>query len=136
MKIFIICSKQFYKDIPPILEKLKKQGHHCMMPNCYDDPNAETKSWTGGEQAHSDFKRNMFLRSRKVTEDVDAVLCLNFEKDGNMNYIGGATFLELYDAFMMNKKIFIWNDLPQGIFYDELHGFAPAIIQGDLNLIK
>ena len=135
MKIFIICSKRFYKDIPPILEKLEKQGHDCIMPNCYDNPDAEAQSWTGGEKAHAGFKRKMFSRSRKVTEDVDAVLCLNCEKDGKPNYIGGATFLELYDAFMMNKKIFLWNDLPQGIFYDELHGFAPKIIHGDISLI-
>ena len=33
----------------------------------------------------------------------DAVLTLNFDKNGQKNYIGGATFLEVYDAW--NEKL-------------------------------
>jgi len=67
---------------------------------------------------------------------MDAVLCLNYDKNGIKNYIGGATFLELYDAFKLNKKIFLVNDIPEGILKDELIGFSPIIVKNNLELIK
>lgn len=62
-------------------------------------------------------------------------MTLNFEKNGTPNYIGGATFLELYDAYVLEKKIYLWNDILEGILYDEIHGFGPAILYGDLSKI-
>jgi hypothetical protein len=135
MKIFIICSKAFYGKIPPIKAELEKLGHRVTLPNSYDDPNAERESHALGANGHQTFKKQMFERSRAVTEKVDAVLTLNFEKHGQPNYIGGATFLELYDAFMLGKKVFLWNEIPEGILFDEIHGFAPVIIDGDLSKI-
>jgi len=29
---------------------------------------------------------------------------------------------------MLNKKIFLWNDIPKGILYDEIHSFTPVIL--------
>ena len=64
---------------------------------------------------------------------------LNFdkEKDGitYKNYIGGATFLEMYDAFRLNKKIYLYNDIPSGMLYDEIEGFNPIVINGNLDLV-
>ena len=40
-KIFIICSKAFYKDIPPIKEKLEENGWEVFLPHTYENPNAE-----------------------------------------------------------------------------------------------
>ena len=61
-----------------------------------------------------------------------------YEKEGEIfkNYIGGATFLEMYDAFRLGKKIYLYNDIPNGMLFDEIEGFGPIIIKGDLNLIK
>ncbi len=135
MKIFIICSKVFYEKIPPIKDLLEAAGHTIVLPNSYDNPNAEKESHALGDAEHKAFKKRMFERSRRVTAGVDAVLTLNFEKHGQPNYIGGATFLELYDAFTLGKKIFLWNDIPEGILYDEIHGFDPVVLHGDLELV-
>ena len=67
---------------------------------------------------------------------MDAVLVLNYDKNGNKNYIGGATFLEMYEAFMNDKKIYLYNDIPEGMLYDEIEGFSPVILNGNLDLIK
>ena len=45
MKILIICSKAFYKDIAPIKKKLEEMGHKVELPNSYYEPDAEKKSW-------------------------------------------------------------------------------------------
>ena len=78
----------------------------------------------------------MFKRSRDRIKSMDAVLTLNFDKNGKKNYVGGSTFLELYEAFMENKKIYLWNEIPEGILFDEISGFAPEIINGNLDLVK
>ena len=78
----------------------------------------------------------MLKHSTDVIENNDAVLVLNFEKHGMKNYIGGATFLEMYDAFRLGKKIFLYNDVPEGILADEIIGFSPIIINGNLTKVS
>ena len=136
MKVFIICSKAFYKDVEPIKEKLEQMGHVVELPNSYYEPDAEKKSWDLGPKEHAEFKARMFKKSEKKIASIDAVLTLNFDKNGKKNYIEGATFIEIYEAFMKNKKIYLYNDIPEGMLYDEISGFSPIVINGDLNLIK
>lgn len=135
MKIFIICSKAFYKDIPPIKEKLEAKGHEIFLPNSYDNPAAEQESWNLGEKEHAEFKAKMFRMSAEKIKSMDAVVTLNFDKNGKKNYIGGATFIELYEAFMADKKIYLYNDIPEGMLYDEISGFSPVILHGNLDLV-
>lgn len=136
MKILIICSKAFYEKIPPIKERLEEMGHRIELPNSYYDVDAEKKSWQLGEKEHAKFKAKMFRMSEERIATMDAVLTLNFDKNGKKDYIGGATFIELYEAFMKNKKIYLWNAIPEGMLYDEIAGFSPIVIKEDLNLIK
>ena len=140
MKIFIICSKQFYPRIPEIKTFLESKGNEIYLPNCYDDPTTEQRMWDLGEKEHQDFKARMIRKSEEKIKTMDAVLVLNFDKEKYgityKNYIGGATFLEMYDAFRFNKKIFLYNDIPEGMLFDEIDGFCPIIIHGDLNLIN
>ena len=133
MKILIICSKAFYGKIPSIKAELEKAGHEIELPNCFDCP--ETEDGLRGTEKHSEFKAAMFKKSRATIAEMDAVLILNFDKDGVKNYIGGATFLEAYDAFCLNKKIYLFNDIPEGILKDELIGFSPVVIKGDLSKV-
>ena len=135
MKIFIICSKTFYNEIPHIREELEKMGHTIILPNCYDTP--DTESRLRGTNEHARWKSEMIKHSEKVISDVDSVFVLNDEKNGIENYIGGATFLEMYDAFRLDKQIYMMNDIPKGLLADEIIGFNPVILNGDLSkLIK
>ena len=136
MKILIICSKAFYEKIEPIKEKLEEMGNIVELPNSYYDGNVEEKAWKQGSKAHAEFKEKMFKMSKERIGNMDAVLTLNFDKNEKKNYIGGATFLELYEAFMQDKKIYLYNDILEGMLYDEISGFSPIVIKGDLNLIK
>lgn len=136
MKIFIICSKAFYDKIAEIKTKLEEKNHIIILPNSYDNPNLEFEIMEKGEKIHKEWKKKMFNLSIEKIKDVDAVLVLNFQKNGIDNYIGGATFLEMYDAFRYKKKIFMYNDIPKGMLYDEILGFEPILINGDLNLVK
>ena len=57
--------------------------------------------------------------------DADAILILNYDKDGKINYIGGNTFAEIAYAIALNychgKKIKIYTvkPLPKDVPYHE-----------------
>lgn len=130
--MFLICSKVFYDKIPPIKEALEHAGHQVTLPNAYDDPGTEARYHELGSEAHAEWKSKMFHHSQEVIEGIDAVLVLNFEKNGQPNYIGGATFLEMYDAFRLGKTIYMYNDVPDGMLKDEINGFGPILLHQDL----
>ncbi|MDO8507360.1 MAG: hypothetical protein Q7S53_02225 [bacterium] len=135
MKIFIVCSKKFYGKIPDIQKTLEENCHVITLPNFFDDPGAEAKVRAQGNEEHSKWKAELLNHSADVIDNNDAVLVLNFDKDKMKNYIGGATFLEMYDAFRLGKKIYMYNDAPEGILHDEIIGFDPIIINGDLTKV-
>ena len=136
MKIFLICSKKFYDKIPVIHEQLIGMGYSITLPNCYDDPQIDTRYRDLGDEEYSRWKATMFDQSKNSLANSDAVLVLNFEKNGVKNYIGGATFLEMYDAYKAGKKIYLYNDVPEGILKDEIVGFRPILIGGNLGKIQ
>ena len=140
MKVLIICSKQFYSKIEEIKEILKSKNIEVFLPNCYDDPSTEERMWKLGKKEHQEFKAKMYKQSEETIKNMDAVLVLNYDKnkDGEIykNYIGGATFLEMYDAFRLDKKIFLMNDIPEGMLFDEIEGFNPIVLNGNINLVK
>jgi len=133
MKILLICSKAFYDKLNYFKNSLELLGHIVHMPNCHNAPETEAKY--RGTDKHSEWKASMMRRSEEVIKDMDAVLVLNYDKNGQKHYIGGATFLEIYTAFRFKKKIFFVNPIPKGIVEDELIGFNPTIINNNLNLI-
>ena len=134
MKILLICSKAFYNKLTFFKTELEKLEHQVTMPNCWNCPETEDKY--RGTKEHQLFKAKMFRQSENTINKMDAVLCLNYDKNNQKNYIGGATFLELYDAFRLNKKIFLLHEIPEGMLKDELIGFNPIIINEDLSKIN
>lgn len=136
MKVFIACSKHFYDKVLPIKEFLESKGHEVTLPNSFNEPFAEERFRNMSAEEHINFKSKMMRKDRENLEPQDAILVLNFEKKGIPNYIGGATFLEVYMAWHLGKKIFFYNSLPKCSFTDELIGINPVVINGDLERIK
>ena len=119
---------------------IEEKNIEVSLPNCYDDPTTEQRMWDLGKEEHQKFKAKMYKQSEDTISNMDAVLVLNLDKEKNgliiKNYIGGATFLEMYDAFRLGKKIYLYNDMPKGMLFDEIEGFGPIIINGELSLIR
>lgn len=136
MKIFVICSKAFYPLIHGIKRTLEESGHEVLLPNCYDNPELEDQMKHLSDKEHSIFKASMIRRSELVISNVDSVLVLNFSKNGIPGYIGGATFLEMYNAFRLDKSIYMFNGVSDSSLSDEIKGFSPTIINGDLSRLK
>lgn len=136
MKIFIVSSKHFYKYVPKIKEELEKKGHKVMLPNSFDFPLKEEEMKKLSDEEHKEWKSKMMkLHGPKIKKN-DAILVLNFKKGNYLNYIGGATFMEITKAWELNKKIFFLNPIPKCCFTDELKAINPKIINSKLDSIK
>lgn len=135
MKIFVCSSRHLYHKAALIIAALEEAGHIITPPNNYDDPGRENRMKTGETQEYVNWKAGMLKTQAEKVAANDAVLVLNFEKDGKPNYIGGATFLELFKAWELGKKIFLYNPIPEGMLYDELAGMNPVVINGDITRI-
>lgn len=136
MNIFIVCSKHFYGKISAIKEELEELGHSITLPNSYDEPLKEEEMKKASPEEHSAWKAEMMKKQEPKVRANDALLVLNFEKNGQENYIGGATFMEIVKAWELGKKIFLYNPIPKNIFEDELKGMRPVVIEGYLQKIK
>lgn len=136
MKILICASKHHYDTIAPIQATLEGIGHAVMLPNSFDAPMKEEEKKKEGPEAHREWKAMMLHKQSEKVLANDAVLVLNFDKGDKKNYIGGATFLEIFRAFDAGKKIFMWNPIPEGILTDELCAMGPVVINGDISKIR
>ncbi|MBO4855034.1 hypothetical protein J5500_01340 [Candidatus Saccharibacteria bacterium] len=136
MKVFVAASSSFWNKLPAIKKKLEKLGHEVMLPSTVEDPELEERTWQESEEAHVKLIRKLFEDSEeRVGQWCDALYLLNFDKHDTPGYIGGAALIELYIAHREHKKIFIENDIFPGPMYDEVMGFGPVFIHGDLTKI-
>jgi hypothetical protein len=62
----------------------------------------------------------------------DAILVLNYCKNGVDNYIGANTLLEMGLAFHLNKNIYLLNEIPELSYKEEILGMFPIVINNDL----
>jgi len=64
----------------------------------------------------------------------DAIFVANVAKNGEKNYIGAHTFMEMGYAHYLGKKIFTLNDLPdQSYIKDEIMVMNSMTVGGDFS---
>lgn len=90
------------------------------------------KTWFGNADDY--YKKAKLMRGHFDKIDVaDAILVLNYEKNGQANYIGGNVLMEMAIAFHARKPIFVLNDVPRySKFVEEILGMQPIFLRGDL----
>ena len=136
MRVYIVCSKAFYGKIPPIKDQLEASGYQVTLPNSFDNPTKEFEMKAVGAAEHAQWKGEKLREGLVKVHDSDVVLVLNFEKNGQPGYIGGATFMEIAEAWVHHKPLYFYNPVPEGMLHDELVAMTPVIINGDLSLMK
>ena len=139
MKIMLCCSTAFYDKVDEISKYLIDKGYEVIYPNGYLENNYEIDENVSDEE-YSKFFKDMFQESIDKIKTCDGIIVLNYDKTKNgavnPNYIGASTFLEMYEAFMNDKKIYMMNDYPNNMLLDEIKGFNPIILNGDINSFK
>ncbi len=142
MKIAIIGSLDFTDKIKETANKLTERGHDVIIPVTSEMilTNRVTleqilKEKESGEIYKRMIKQNTIKYFYERIKEVDAVLVLNFDKRGIKNYIGGNVFLEMGFANILDKRIFLLNDVPEMFYRDEIKAMQPIVLNGDLSKI-
>jgi hypothetical protein len=136
MKIYLAASSSFWDKLPEIKKKLEALGHEVKLPSTFDNPKLEEETWEKSEEAHIKLVRELFEDGEEIVSWCDGIYLLNYDKRGVKGYVGGAALIELYMAHRGFKKIFLENDIFPGPMYDEIMGFGPIFVHGDLKAIK
>jgi predicted RNA-binding protein with PUA domain len=136
MKIVICCSISAAKKVMEIASILEKQGHELVVPrdlDKYADGTFEMENSYDSTQnkIEGDLIRAYFEEIRNC----DVVLAVNEDKNGIKNYIGGNTFLELGFAHVLDKEIYLLNEVPDVSYQDEIIAMKPVVLNGDLKKI-
>lgn len=66
----------------------------------------------------------------------DAILIVNDEKNGIPNYIGGNVLIEMGQAYVNDKIIFLLNNIPQLPYTAEIESMDPICLDGNLKNIQ
>ena len=125
MKKILICgSMRFYKEMAEWKEKLGQQGYEATTPARLADVH-EIRDKENDLGRFEQVKREQGMKHFQKVIDTDAILVLNFDKDGRKNYIGGNTFAEIALAVAINYtqgrniKVYTLNPLPEDSDFTE-----------------
>ncbi len=143
MKITICGSLNFSYEMGKIAEDLKKLNFEVCIPKTSKEilnneislENIKNQK-ENGKIVERAIKNNVIKEHYNKIKNSDAVLVANFDKKGIKNYIGGNTFLEIGFAYILNKKIFILNPIPEISYNHEIEIMQPIVLNGDLSKIK
>ena len=144
MKITICASISSTPKIKEVADRLMALGHETKIPFtakkiingelslaeylCEKEKNGDIKWRTCDDM---DFIKRFY----DLVKNSQAILVLNIDKNGVKNYIGGNVLMEIGFAYVMNKKIFFYNDIPKMPYTDELIAMKPIVINGNLRKI-
>lgn len=140
MKITICGSSTFKEEMLEYKDKLINLGHDVIVHPDYEGLVSGEKQdlWERIKKEHGAVKKeNRYIRwYYDAIVSSDAILVLNFDKNGIPNYIGGNTLMEIGFAHVHDKKIFLLNDIPELSYTDEILAMYDVILNGNLSRIK
>jgi hypothetical protein len=136
MKIGIISSMQFTDKMVETRDKLNSLGHDAFLTNLHKTMIGKSADEIEEIKLHQKFNLDAIREFWNMMQGADAVLVLNYNKNGIKNYIGGNTLMEIGFAHVLNQKIFLLNPIPEMPYCkSEIEAVKPIIIHGDLTKI-
>ena len=137
MKIAICSSLTFAKQMIDCKKELELLGHEAVYSDFADEFIGKTDEEKEKLNARNFAERDVIREFWKKIKLCDAILVLNYQKKGIENYIGGNTLMEIGFAHVLDKKIFLMNEIPEIPYYKaEIIGVKPVILNGNLKMIK
>ncbi len=133
MKIAICGSMTFSPEMLEVGKRLRKLGHEVTLPDFTEHyATLETRDSMHVESTHNKVEHDLIRDYFEVIKKHDAVLICNPSKNGIENYVGGNTFIEMAFAHVLNKKIFMYNPIPDMSYKDEMEAMRPIILNRHL----
>ncbi len=141
MKIYVLGSTSFMHEMIAARNELCRLGYDGWIHPDYDKFVRGEKSdvlHRAANGEHAAVKReNNYLRVHyKHICQSDAVLVVNLEKNGIKNYIGGNALIEMGQAYVNDKIIFLLNEIPDMAYTPEIECMDPVCLHGDLKNIS
>ncbi|MBU1034128.1 hypothetical protein KKI22_04275 [Patescibacteria group bacterium] len=137
MKIVICGSISAAEEIIEVRDKLEKLGHHVEIPEGVKNEFLRGRTEVAtSEKANDKIKHDLIRGYYKKIANHDAVLVVNPKKKGIKNYIGGNTFLEMGFAHVLDKKLFVYYQIPTMSYSSEIQAMQPVVLSGDLERIQ
>jgi hypothetical protein len=137
--ITICCSAAFYRQALEAEEELSKAGFRVLVPDTAyrmkQTGNFDVSAYKTWYSNSSDWgkKADLMRRHFEKVLNGDAVLVLNFEKNGIAGYIGGNVLMEMALAFHYRKPIYVLHPVdPKSPLYEEILGMQPVFLNGNL----
>lgn len=141
-KTITICSSvSFYKDIPPLYDQLSKMGYKVLLPDVADVMRLNKnyhheKTWLTNKNDYHKKTKLMDEHFKKVIQ-ADAILVVNYDKNGMKGYIGGNVLMEMVLAYHYKKPIFILNDIDEKLpLKEEVYGLNSIFLDRNLESIR
>lgn len=141
MKIYVLGSTTFMHDMIRVRDELIALGLEGWIHPDYDayvrgEHNDRIQRAANGEHAAIKRENNYLHVHYQNILASDAVLIVNNEKRGIQNYVGGNALIEMGQAYVNHKKIFLLNGLPTDLSYaPEIECMDPICLNGDLTNI-
>lgn len=132
MKIVFCGSMAFAAKMLELKDGVENLGHRAVLP---DTAAAHAAGRVSMENKEEKIVNDSIRKHYEKIRESDAILVLNFDKNGIAGYIGGNSFLEMGFAHVLNKKIFLLNPIPAIGYADEIEAMKPVILNGDLTRI-
>ena len=128
---------QFTERMLEIRDLLIELGHNAFMTDLHNALIGKTDEEKEIIKLYQKNNMDAIREFWRAMQGADAVLVLNFDKNGIKNYIGGNTLMEIGFAHVLNQKVFLLNPIPEIPFYKtEIEAIKPVILNGDLSKIK
>lgn len=124
---------KFFKEIKQLRIKLENLGFEVLAP---EEVESNIDYANLSKEKRIDIKQKTIDRHLGKIKKSDAILLANYSKNGIDNYIGANTFLEMAFAYILEKRIFILNDIPEQPNTDEIEGLKPIVLKGDLRVLN
>ncbi len=146
MRIALCGSIAFYDEMLNAKKKLERMGHSVELPPL-EIPDGEgnrisvkeyyriRKESSEDERWVWERKKEAILEHFRKIRDCDAVLVLNYEKNGIKGYVGANTLMEMGLALFLGKRIFLLNSVPEMQYREEILGVNPIVLDGKLEKI-
>jgi hypothetical protein len=137
MKIVICGSMKLSKKMIDVKNKLEILGHELILPRHTEEYAAmNTSDHIHSESVKNKINNDLIRDYYYKIVDSDAILVINDTLNDIEGYIGGNAFLEMGFAFVLNKTIYLLNNIPDLGYRDELEAMQPIVINNDYSKIK
>ena len=137
MKITICGSIKFAFKMVEVKQILEKMNLTVDIPIGTEEyASGEQKIENQAESLKNKIEHDAILEHYNKIVASDAILVVNEDKNGIKNYIGGNSFMEIGYAYILDKKIFLLNQVPEMLYTTEITAMKPIVLSGDLTKIN